>query len=264
MRCPFQVGQFPAPVKYGYASVGRVAAGAAELKGRRVFCLHPHQSAYVVPASAVVLVPDAVPPERAVLAANMETAVNGLWDGGPRLGDRVSVVGAGVLGSLVAYLARHIAAVDVEIVDRREARAEIARAFGTPFATPQNARGERDIVFHASGTAGGLRTALELAAFEGVVVELSWFGDAEPSVPLGAEFHSRRLTLRSSQVGGVSPNARPRFTRRSRLELAVSLCSDPVLDVLFSGESTLDELPLSMIRLASPDSSALCHRVRYG
>jgi threonine dehydrogenase-like Zn-dependent dehydrogenase len=229
-----------------------------------VFCLHPHQSAYVVPASAVVLVPDAVPPERAVLAANMETAVNGLWDGGPRLGDRVSVVGAGVLGSLVAYLARHIAAVDVEIVDRREARAEIARAFGTPFATPQNARGERDIVFHASGTAGGLRTALELAAFEGVVVELSWFGDAEPSVPLGAEFHSRRLTLRSSQVGGVSPNARPRFTRRSRLELAVSLCSDPVLDVLFSGESTLDELPLSMIRLASPDSSALCHRVRYG
>ena len=264
MRCPFQVGDFPAPVKYGYASVGRVDAGPPELRGRKVFCLHPHQTAYVVPADAVVLVPDAVSPERAVLAANMETAVNALWDGAPRPGDRVSVVGAGVVGSLVAYLARHVAAVDVELVDRRDERIEIARTFGTSFATPENARVERDLVFHASGTREGLRTALSLAGYEGVVVELSWFGDVEPSVPLGAAFHSRRLTLRGSQVGGLSPNARARFTRRSRLELAVSLCSEAALDVLFSGDSTLDELPEAMVRLASPDSGALCHRVRYG
>jgi threonine dehydrogenase-like Zn-dependent dehydrogenase len=264
MRCPFQVGDFPAPVKYGYASVGRVLSGTPGLRGRRVFCLHPHQTAYVVPASAVVLVPDNVPSGRAVLAANMETAVNALWDGAPRLGDRVSVVGAGVVGSLVAYLARHVAAVDVELVDRRDDRVEIARTFGTSFATPESAQGERDLVFHASGTGEGLRTALSLATSEGVVVELSWFGDTEPAVPLGAAFHSRRLTLRSSQVGGLSPNARPRFTRRSRLELAVALCSDAALDVLMSGESTLDELPEAMVRLVRPESGALCHRIRYG
>jgi threonine dehydrogenase-like Zn-dependent dehydrogenase len=229
-----------------------------------VFCLHPHQTAYVVPESAVVPVPAGVPPGRAILAANLETAVNAVWDGAPRLGDRVSVVGAGVVGSLVAYLARHIAAVQVELVDRRADRAEIARIFGTAFATPESAEGGRDLVFHASGTAEGLRTALSLAGKEGVVVELSWFGDTEPSLPLGGAFHSQRLTLRSSQVGGLSPNARARFTHRSRLELAVSLCSDPALDALISGESTLDELPEAMLRLSGVDSGALCHRVRYG
>jgi NADPH:quinone reductase-like Zn-dependent oxidoreductase len=264
MRCPHQLGDFPAPVKYGYSSVGRVADGPDELRGRSVFCLYPHQTAYVVPSSAVVPLPDDVPPSRAVLAANLETAVNALWDGAPRLGDRVTVVGAGVVGSLVAYVVRHIAAVDVELVDRRVDRADIARTFGTSFATPESAGGDRDLVFHASGTAEGLRTALALAGHEGVIVELSWFGDAEPSLPLGGAFHSRRLTLRGSQVGSVSPNARGRFTHRSRLELAVSLCSDPALDVLFSSESTLDELPDAMIRLSAPDSGGLCHRVRYG
>lgn len=264
MRCPFQVGEFPAPVKYGYASVGRVVEGSPELVGGVVFCLYPHQTAYVVPEGAVVPVPEGVPPGRAVLAANLETAVNALWDGAPRLGDRVSVVGAGVVGSLVAYLARHVAAVSVELVDRRVERAEIARTFGTSFATPESAEGERDLVFHASGTAEGLRTALSLAGHEGVVVELSWFGDTEPSLPLGGAFHSKRLTLRSSQVGSVSPNARARFTRRSRLELAVSLCSDSALDVLFTGQSSLDELPEAMLTLTGADSGALCHRVKYG
>jgi threonine dehydrogenase-like Zn-dependent dehydrogenase len=263
MRCPHQVGEFPAPVKYGYASVGRVLEGPAELRGRSVFCLHPHQSAYVVPATDVLPLPPAVSPARAVLAANLETAVNAVWDAAPRLGDRVSVVGVGVLGSLVAYLVRHVAAVDVELVDRRSDRAEIARTFGTAFASPERARGERDLVFHASGSGEGLRTALSLAGKEGMVVELSWFGDAEPALPLGQSFHSQRLTLRSSQVGTLSPNARPRFTGRTRLELALSLCSDSALDVLFTSESTLDELPRAMKSLAAPDSGALCHRVRY-
>ena len=263
MRCPHQVGDFPAPLKYGYANVGRVVAGAPGLLGQSVFCLFPHQTAYVVPAAEVVPLPPGVTPERAVLAANLETAVNAIWDGVPRLGDRVSIVGVGVLGALVAYLVRHVAAVAVELVDRRPERNDVARAFGTSFAPPESAEGERDLVFHASGTAEGLRTALSLAGKEGVVVELSWFGDADPSVPLGGSFHSQRLTLRGSQVGSLSPNARPRFTRRSRLELALSLCSDPALDVLFSSESTLDELPQAMPRLSAPDSGALCHRVRY-
>jgi 2-desacetyl-2-hydroxyethyl bacteriochlorophyllide A dehydrogenase len=264
MRCPYQVGDFPAPVKYGYASVGRVVEGSDHLRDRPVFCLHPHQTAYVVPESAVVPLPAGVPAQRAVLAANVETAVNAVWDGAPRLGDRVTVVGAGVVGSLVAYLARHTASVEVELVDRRPDRVEIARTFDTSFAPPESAQTGRDLVFHASGTPEGLRTALSLTGKEGIVVELSWFGDTEPNLPLGGAFHSQRLTLRSSQVGTVSPNARPRFTHRARLELAVSLCSDPALDVLFTSESTLDELPDAMVRLSGVDAGALCHRVRYG
>ncbi|HEX2671478.1 MAG TPA: zinc-binding alcohol dehydrogenase, partial [Polyangiaceae bacterium] len=161
MRCPHQAGEFPGPVKYGYSSVGRVLAGNVELLGQTVFCLFPHQSAYVVPASAVLPVPEAVPPERAVLAANLETAVNAVWDAAPRLGDRVSIVGAGVVGCLCAYLLARHPGVSVELVDLRPERAEIARAFGASFALPEEARRERDLVVHASGREAGLRTSLE-------------------------------------------------------------------------------------------------------
>jgi threonine dehydrogenase-like Zn-dependent dehydrogenase len=263
MRCPHQVGQFPGPLKYGYASVGTVAVGPETLRGRRVFCLYPHQSAYVVAADAVVPLPADVPAERAVLAANMETALNALWDASPLLGDRVSVVGAGVLGCLTAYLASRIPAVDVEIVDVRPERARVAAALGARFALPDAASRERDLVLHASGAPSGLRTALDLAARESTIVDLSWYGDAEVSLPLGQSFHVGRLTLRSSQVGTVSPRARPRYDHRSRLAAALSLCGDAALDVLFDGESDFRDLPAAMAELSASGGGPLCRRVRY-
>jgi threonine dehydrogenase-like Zn-dependent dehydrogenase len=263
MRCPYQVGEFPGPVKYGYCSVGRVQAGDAELSGQTVFCLFPHQSAYVVPAGAVLPVPAAVPPERAVLAANLETAVNAVWDAEPRLGDRVSVVGAGVVGCLCAYLLARHPGVAVELVDVRPERAEIARAFGATFALPEYAGRERDLVVHASGREAGLRTSLELAGTDATVLELSWFGDDEISLPLGAAFHARRLGLRSSQVGTVSPRARKRFDHRARLSLALELCKDPLLDLLIDSEIPFADLPEAMPRLTMPESGSLCCRVRY-
>jgi threonine dehydrogenase-like Zn-dependent dehydrogenase len=198
-----------------------------------------------------------------VLAANMETALNAVWDAGPMLGDRVTVVGGGVVGSLTAYLIARMAGVEVELVDTRAERAGVAAALGLRFATPERAQGERDLIVHASGTALGLRAALDLAAREAVIVELSWFGDAEVSLPLGQAFHVRRLTLRSSQVGTVSPRARPRQSHRSRLELALSFCKDQALDILIDGESNLAALPEVMPKLSSSSSGALCHRVRY-
>lgn len=263
MRCPHQVGDFPGPVKYGYSSVGRVLAGSVELLGQTVFCLFPHQSAYVVPASAVLPVPAAVPPERAVLAANLETAINAVWDAEPRLGDRVSVVGAGVVGCLCAYLLARHPGVTVELVDLRVERAEIARAFGASFSVPEQAQRERDLVMHASGREAGLRTSLALAGTDATVLELSWFGDAEVSLPLGGAFHVRRLGLRSSQVGTVSPRARKRFDHRARLALALELCKDPLLDLLIDSEAPFDELPEAMARLTMPERGSLCHRVRY-
>lgn len=262
MRCPHQGGDFPFPVKYGYANVGRVIAGSSALAGRHVFCLYPHQTEYVVAEDAVVAVPKDVPPERAVLAANLETTVNALWDAAPQVGDRVTVVGGGVVGCLVAYLAAKTAGANVELVDVNTERKRVADVLGAGFALPDGASRDRDLVIHASGRHDGLRTALDLAGKEATVVELSWFGRGDVALPLGEAFHAQRLTLRASQVGSVSPHARSRFTHRKRLELALSLLTDPALDNLIDGESAFEDLPSTMAELARAPGP-LCHRVRY-
>jgi threonine dehydrogenase-like Zn-dependent dehydrogenase len=263
MRCPFQEGEFPAPVKYGYAVVGIVEEGSAEWCGRRVFCLHPHQDRFIVPQDAALAIPDDVPDRRATLAANMETAINGLWDGGPGPGDRIAVVGAGVVGSLVAALAARMPGVEVELIDIDPGRAELAAALDCGFAAPHQARGDADLVIHASGNPDGLATALAIAGFEATVLEMSWYGTRVVPLALGAAFHSRRLSLRSSQVGSVPPNRRARWSPRRRLALALSLLRDPVFDLLLSGETDFFALPELMARLATSSAGGLCHTVRY-
>ncbi len=263
MRAPFQEGEFPGPVKYGYLNVGVVEEGPDALVGRTVFCLYPHQTRYVVPVDAVTPVPDGVPAERAVLAGTVETAVNALWDASPLAGDRIAVVGGGMIGSSVAALIARFPGVRVQLVDADPGRAKIAEALGVDFALPQDALGECDLVVHASATEAGLARSLELLAAEGTVIELSWYGDRRVSLPLGEAFHSRRLTVRSSQVGTVSPSARPGRTYADRLALALDLLADPALDALVTGESDFEELPDVLPKLASGEIPALCHRVRY-
>jgi threonine dehydrogenase-like Zn-dependent dehydrogenase len=264
MRCPCQEGDFPAPVKYGYASVGVVEAGPPALLGRRVFCLYPHQDRYVVPEAIVLPVPDSVPDSRAVLAANMETALNGLWDGGPLLGDRIAVVGAGTVGSLVAALATRLPGARVELIDIDVNRAPLAAALGCGFALPEAAQGDADLVVHASGSGAGLATALGLAGVEATVLEMSWYGDAAVPAPLGEAFHSRRLRLISSQVGMVAAARRARRTHRQRLALALDLLADPVFDRLITRESAFEDLPSTMAQLAARPDGVLCQVVRYG
>lgn len=263
MRAPFQQGDFPGPLKYGYLNVGVVQEGPHELRGRTVFCLYPHQSHYVVPAQAVVPVPDAVPPSRAVLAGTVETAVNALWDAAPLLGDRIAVVGAGMVGCCVARLLAGIPGARVSLIDVDPARAETADALGVDFALPADARGGCDLVVHASASSAGLQLALELLAPEGNVIELSWYGDTEVHIALGGVFHSGRLGIRASQVGAVAPARRGRRTTRDRLELALALLADPAFDALISGSSDFDQLPEVMARLSDGSLSALCHTVSY-
>jgi 2-desacetyl-2-hydroxyethyl bacteriochlorophyllide A dehydrogenase len=263
MRAPFQAGEFPGPVKYGYCNVGVVEQGPSAVAGRRVFCLYPHQTRYVVPAAALHVLPDDVPPARAVLAANVETAVNVLWDAAPRVGDRVAVVGAGTVGCVVAWLAARIAATEVELVDVDERKAAAAHALGVPFSPPAAARRDADIVVHTSGKGAGLATALELAAVEATVVEASWYGDDAPAVPLGGAFHSRRLKLKSSQVGAVADAQRPRWSHARRMELVLRLLASAELDALITGESPFDELPALLARLAASPGYTLTHRIAY-
>lgn len=264
MRAPFQEGDFPGPVKYGYLNVGVVEeAEDPGLAGRTVFCLYPHQTRYVVPADAVTPVPEAVPARRAVLAGTVETAVNAVWDAAPALGDRVAVVGAGMVGSCVASVLSRFPAARVQLVDADPARAAVAEALGVPFALPGEARGECDLVVHASASQEGLARSLELLAPDGEVVELSWYGDRKISVPLGEAFHSRRLTVRSSQVGALPPSHRTRRTFADRMALALELLADPALETLITGESPFGELPEVMPRIASGELPALCHLVTY-
>ncbi len=263
MRAPFQDGDFPGPVKYGYLSVGLVEDGPAHLRGRTVFCLHPHQTSYVVPASAVTVVPDDVPVPRAVLAGIVETAVNALWDAGPLVGDRIAVVGAGTVGCCVARLLTRIPGVSVTLVDVDPARAEVAASLEVDFALPDQAPEGCDLVFHTSATSSGLQRSLELLSPEGTVLELSWYGDEPTEVRLGGSFHSGRLTVRASQVGMVAPSRRERRTTADRLTLALELLRDPAFDSLLAGESPFETLPDVMPRLVSRELPALCHTLTY-
>jgi NADPH:quinone reductase-like Zn-dependent oxidoreductase len=264
MRAPFQDGEFPGPVKYGYLNVGVVERGPAQLLGRTVFCLYPHQTAYVVPAASVAVVPEDVPASRGVLAGTVETALNALWDAPPLIGDRVVVVGAGMVGCCVARLLARIPGTDVTLVDVDETRAGVAAALGVDFAHPADAPADCDLVVHASATAGGLQRALDLLRFEGTLLELSWYGDAEVSVRLGGAFHSRRLAMRASQVGAVAPARRATRSTADRLALALDLLRDPAFDALVTGTSPFTELPDVMARLATGTLPALCHTISYG
>jgi threonine dehydrogenase-like Zn-dependent dehydrogenase len=263
MRAPFQVGHFPGPVKYGYINVGEVMNGPAELCGRRVFCLYPHQQHYVVPSESLHVLPESVPPARAVLAANLETALNGLWDSGAGPGDRIAVIGAGSVGCLTAWLAARIPGCHVELIDLNPNRAVIADALGVKFATPEGASPEADVVVHASGSAEGLSLALRLAGFEATIVELSWYGDRPVSVALGHAFHSRRLSLKSSQVGAIGAARRARWNLKRRMALVLSLLGDGALDVLINSEGRFEDLPQTLERLARTPGDVIMHRVRY-
>jgi 2-desacetyl-2-hydroxyethyl bacteriochlorophyllide A dehydrogenase len=264
MRAPFQEGEFPGPVKYGYLSVGSVEQGPAELCGRTIFCLYPHQTAYVVPAGAVTVVPADVPPARAVLAGIVETAVNALWDAAPLVGDRVTVVGAGMVGCCVARILSRFPAAEVALIDVDPSRGDVAAALEVDFALPADAAGDRDLVVHASASSAGLQRSLDLLAPEGTVIDLSWYGDSEVRLSLGGAFHSRRLGIQASQVSSVSPARSARRTSSERLALALELLRDPSFDSLVTGQSRFAELPEVMARLAAGSLPALCHTITYG
>jgi threonine dehydrogenase-like Zn-dependent dehydrogenase len=263
MRAPFMGGHFPFPIKYGYATVGRIEKGPEEQLGRIVFALHPHQHLFNIPESAIVALPETVLPQRAVLAANMETALNAVWDSAAGPADRIAIVGAGTVGALVAFLCSGLAGAEVMLVDINERRAELAQKLGVRFAKPETAKGDCDLVVHASGTAAGLRTALALAGEEATVLELSWYGDTPVAAPLGGAFHSRRLRLISSQVGQVASSHRPRWTHNRRLAAAIDLLADSRLDALLAPMVSFYDLPRRLPDILDVRNGVVCQLISY-
>jgi len=263
MRAPLQKGEFPFPVQYGYQSVGIVEDGPPDWLGRTVFTFNPHEDAYRVSTAAALPVPDGMPPKRAALAANMETALNGLWDSGAGPGDRIVVVGGGVVGLFVTALAAALPGAEVTLVDTNPARGGLAESFGAAFALPDAAPDDADIVFHTSATASGLGTALAAGGFEARIVEMSWYGASAPTVPLGEAFHSRRLQLIGSQVGTVSPSRRPRWPHARRLAKALSLMDDARLDQLVTHVVPFGQAPMLLPPLLTGGEDALAILLDY-
>ena len=263
MRAPFMGGSFPFPVKYGYSAIGVVEAGPASLVGRNIFALHPHQTVFDLPAAAAIPIPPEIPLPRVALAANMETALNATWDAAPGPFGRIAVVGTGVVGALIGFLCARIEGAQVTLVDADPSREVVAWAFGLDFARPEDAPVDCDFVFHTSASAAGLATALHIAGDEATVVELSWYGSGNVSVPLGGAFHSRRLKLLSSQVGKVAPSHRAAFTHRDRLEAAIKLTAHPHLDALLAPEIAFRDLPVRLADILKPGSGVLCQLVSY-
>ena len=256
MACPLQSGHFPFPVKYGYCAVGRTPDGA------RVFCLHPHQDRFTAPPEMLIPIPDAVPSERAVLAANMETALNIIWDAEAAPGDKIAVIGAGVVGALAAWLAARIPGTDVILIDVNPDRAKLAGTLGCGFALPADAPENCDICIHTSASPAGLETAIACAGFEATIIEASWYGDRATPVPLGGAFHSQRLQIKASQVGHIPATRRARWTYRRRMETALALLDAPELDALISGETEFSALPARYPDILA-DKGTLCHRIKY-
>ncbi|WP_258229344.1 zinc-dependent alcohol dehydrogenase [Arthrobacter sp. HMWF013] len=263
MRAPHQEGSFPSPVKFGYLSVGVVEQGPAGWLGQKVFCLNPHQDRYVTATKDLTRIPDDVPARRAVLTGTVETAINALWEAGPRLGDRIAVVGAGLVGGMVATLLRTFPLARLQLVDLDPERKNLADRLGVGFSHPDDALPDCDIVFHCSASQAGLERSLQLTGDEGVVIEMSWYANREVTVPLGEDFHARRLSIRASQVGVVARARRHRRTNADRLNLAVSLLKDPVFDAFLTGASPFTELPEVVQNLADGTLEALCHVIEY-
>ena len=263
MRAPFQQGEFTFPVKYGYCAVGRVDAGPQDMLGRIAFCLHPHQDRFIVPRSGLVAVPDTVPARRAILAANMETALNAHWDAGSGPGDRIVIVGGGVLGLLVAWLAARLPGTEVTLVDIEPGRAALAAKLGFAFTLPGSAPRDADIVFHASATAAGLTTAIATAGTEARIIELSWYGEGAVSAVLGGAFHARRLQLISSQVGLVSASRRARWDYARRAQAAMALLADDRLDALITEEIAFRDLARRLPGLLAPGAAGLTAAICY-
>jgi len=263
MRAPFMAGDFPFPVKYGYSAVGRIEAGPVDLVGRTVFTLHPHQTLFDLPADAAIIVPSDIPAQRAVLSANMETALNAIWDVSPGPNGRIAVVGAGVVGALVGFLSSQIAGADVTLIDIDRGRAQLAHTLGVKFAAPEDAPQDCDYVFHTSASSAGLATAIGCGGDEATIIELSWYGAGTVAVPLGGAFHSRRLKIVASQVGKVAPSRRAQFTHRQRLEQAIRLLADSRLDALLSQPIPFNDLPARLPDVLKAGSGILCPLIRY-
>lgn len=244
MRVPYMAGDFGFPLKYGYSLVGRVeASGDAALLGRLVHLMHPHQECAIARDEDLFAIPEGVPAARATLAANLETAVNAIWDSGVAIGSRCLVVGFGVLGSLIARLLAAMAGTIVVVCDKDAAQRALAAELGFTACAPDEAAGPFDVAFHVSASAEGLQLCIDATGFEATIVEASWYGTRAVELRLGGSFHNQRKRIVSSQVSSIAPPMRARWSYRRRKALVFDLLRDPAFDRHITEHVAFADLP---------------------
>lgn len=262
MRCPYMGGSFSFPVKYGYSLVGEVVAGPESLLYKRVHVLHPHQTLAAVRCEDLLVLPENLPPARATLISNLETAITAVWDSGVHVGDRALVAGFGIIGSLVARLLSGIPGTEVYVTDSDPHKTGLATRMGFALYEPLQ-HPDLDVAFNASATAEGLQSAIDSLGTEGRVIELSWYGTHDVHLWLGDTFHSRRKAILCSQVSTIPAAMRTRWSRQRRRELAARLLCDPVFDQHISHVVRFEELPEVFDRLLTMPSDCLSILVEY-
>ncbi|MEN0004557.1 MAG: zinc-binding alcohol dehydrogenase [Bacteroidota bacterium] len=260
MRVPYMEGSFELPVKYGYSLVGQVVTQGYPLSGKKVHLMHPHQSYCIVEAEALTLIPEKVPIRRAVLASNLETAVNAVWDSQVQIGDRVLVVGFGMIGALTALLLQQIAGVEVYIAERLPQRRALAQQLDFQLLAEET---DFDITFHTSSSSSGLQMAIDRLGYEGTSVELSWYGTKEVSMQLGASFHQQRKRLIASQVGQVPGSKQNRWDYRRRKQLVFQLLQQEKFDQLLTHEISLSEAPALFGKLREGTLEGIGWTIKY-
>ncbi|MEM9277847.1 MAG: zinc-binding alcohol dehydrogenase [Pseudomonadota bacterium] len=271
MRCPFMSGSFAFPVTYGYACVCEVIGLGEKTSGLkpgdRVFVLHPHQDIFSVPESSCNLLPPSIPTSRAVLSANMETALNAVWDAEISGNPFCAIIGAGVVGLITAHAVRKVAGLDPVIFDLKPEKERHATEMGFRFI---NSSGidkteiqDFELIFHTSASAGGLQSAIDMAAFEAKIIEMSWYGENPVSLNLGGAFHSKRLKILSSQVGTIASAKRNKLDYAGRMQQAITLLDDPRLDTLLGSAIDFHDLPNHLHDIFSPQSDVLCQVIEY-
>jgi len=261
MQVPYMEGDFSFPVKYGYSLVGKVVEGSHNLVGQQVHLLHPHQQHCVVNEADITIIPAGIPPQRAVLASNVETALNAIWDSRLSAGDRVLIIGMGLIGSLVARLASQFPATQVSVADTDPARLALAREQGFSQYEPSDA--PFDVAFHSSGSSAGLQTAIDAVGYEGKVIELSWYGTRSAEVKLGGSFHQQRKQIISSQVSQLPSHQQSRWDYRRRKQTVLNLLQDDGWDDFLTATVDFPEAPALFDKLRQGDRSQLSWTIRY-
>ncbi|WNJ16800.1 zinc-binding alcohol dehydrogenase [Pontibacter sp. G13] len=263
MRVPYMRGNFEFPMTYGYSLVGKVSNHDHPLSGQMVHLLHPHQTICQVASGDAFPVPEGIPARRATLASNLETAVNAIWDSGMSTGDKILVVGFGIIGSLVARLASLFPGTEVYVAETQRKRRMMAEQMGFFLLGDHDSEVEFDCAFHCTGASGGLQTAIDQVGYEGVIVELSWYGTRGIEVNLGGDFHSKRKKIISSQVSNLPADRQGRWGFRRRKETVFELLKDPVFDAHITREIPFEELPDFFQRLRQGEIHELACCVSY-
>ena len=272
-------GCFGFPIKYGYSNVGRIIELGSRVSGLRkgdiVFAHNPHETIYTISENQAMKLPEAVLPSWGIFIASVETAINCVWDANIHLGESVVIFGQGIIGLLITQLMRISGAGRIFTVDKLEKRRNISQKLGADFAFDPNKANlpsviteltdgiGADVIIEASGSPDALDSALKLAAFQGTVVVVSWYGTKPVTLNLGEDFHRERVKIKSSQVSFVDPSLTPRWNIGRRMALALKILPQLNLKELISHIYPFEEAPSAYDKIDKNPEEVLQVILRY-